>query len=200
MTTSLSQAPEHAAAAIELIGRTLASAERVPLAHGGACETGRWARLIGGTHDSTLSDVDFQLDLGGVQAGYDASCVAVGQNGTLGLGVTGGGVLGRIDQNFGSDGELSGDFLQGFAGLYADFAAGPLRAVLQGQIGIGNTSLSDPQTGLDEATLTTTRFDLIPARTDQNRCAQSRIPMDMIFQGRSIRLFQASQHRATISS
>ncbi len=41
---------------------------------------------------------------------------------------------------------------------------------------------------------------LIPARTDQNRCAQSRIPMDMIFQGRSIRLFQASQHRATISS
>ena len=43
-------------------------------------------------------------------------------------------------------------------------------------------------------------YSVIPARTDQNRCAQSRIPMDMIFQGRSIRLFQASQHRATISS
>ena len=41
---------------------------------------------------------------------------------------------------------------------------------------------------------------LIPACTDQNPCAQSRIPMDMIFHGRSMSLFQASQHRATISS
>jgi len=43
-------------------------------------------------------------------------------------------------------------------------------------------------------------WPLIPARTDQNRWAQSRIPIDMIFQGRLMRLFQASQHRATISS
>jgi len=41
---------------------------------------------------------------------------------------------------------------------------------------------------------------IIPACTNQNRCAQSRIPMDIIFHGRSMRLFQASQDRVTISS
>ena len=41
---------------------------------------------------------------------------------------------------------------------------------------------------------------VIPACADQNPCAQSRIPMYMIFHGRSMSLFQASQQRVTISS
>jgi hypothetical protein len=41
---------------------------------------------------------------------------------------------------------------------------------------------------------------LIPTGIDQNPCAQSRIPMDMIFHGWSMSLFQASQQSATMSS
>ena len=41
---------------------------------------------------------------------------------------------------------------------------------------------------------------LIPAGIDQNLCAQSRMPMDMMVQGWSISLFQASQQSATMSS
>ncbi len=41
---------------------------------------------------------------------------------------------------------------------------------------------------------------LIPACTDQNPCAHSRMPIEMIFHGRSISLFQASQQSATMSS
>lgn len=41
---------------------------------------------------------------------------------------------------------------------------------------------------------------LIPNRIDQNSWAQRRRPMDMIFHGRSMRLFQASQQRPTIWS
>jgi hypothetical protein len=42
--------------------------------------------------------------------------------------------------------------------------------------------------------------DLIPRVIDQNACAQSRKPSDMIFQGCSTSLFQASQQWSTISS
>jgi hypothetical protein len=160
LTTSLSEAPARVAAALEFMGRTLASAERVPLARAGACGTGGWARGLGGAYDSTISDIDSHIDLGGVQVGYDASCFTFGPDATLGLGVTGGGVFGRIDQDFDDDGGASGDFQQGFAGIYANVAAGPLRAVLQSQFGLSSTSLSDPQSGLDDATLTTTRFDV----------------------------------------
>ena len=41
---------------------------------------------------------------------------------------------------------------------------------------------------------------LIPTCADLHPWAHSRIPMDMIFHGRSVRLFQASQQRATMSS
>ncbi len=41
---------------------------------------------------------------------------------------------------------------------------------------------------------------VLPTCTDQHPWAQSRMPMDMIFQGRSISLFQASQQWATMSS
>ena len=41
---------------------------------------------------------------------------------------------------------------------------------------------------------------LIPTCTDQNPCAHSRMPIEMIFHGRSISLFQASQQSATMSS
>ena len=42
--------------------------------------------------------------------------------------------------------------------------------------------------------------ELIPTRADPHPCAHWRIPMDMIFHGRSTRLFQASQQSATMSS
>ena len=42
--------------------------------------------------------------------------------------------------------------------------------------------------------------NVIPACTDQNPCAHSRMPIEMIFHGRSISLFQASQQSATMSS
>ena len=41
---------------------------------------------------------------------------------------------------------------------------------------------------------------LIPTCTEDHPCAHWRIPMDMIFHGRSTRLFQASQQSATMSS
>ena len=41
---------------------------------------------------------------------------------------------------------------------------------------------------------------LIPTVIDQNRCAHLRMPRDMIFHGWSMRLFQAWQHSATMSS
>ena len=41
---------------------------------------------------------------------------------------------------------------------------------------------------------------LIPSLFDHDPCAQSRMPMDMIFQGRSTSLFHASQQCPTISS
>ncbi|WP_084112979.1 methyltransferase domain-containing protein [Belnapia moabensis] len=43
-------------------------------------------------------------------------------------------------------------------------------------------------------------LNFIPNPTDQNRCAQSRSPMDMIVQGCSTRRFQARQQWSTMSS
>ena len=44
------------------------------------------------------------------------------------------------------------------------------------------------------------RGQLIPTVIDQNPCAHLRMPRDMIFHGWSMRLFQAWQHSATMSS
>ena len=41
---------------------------------------------------------------------------------------------------------------------------------------------------------------LIPTVIDQNPCAHLRMPREMIFHGWSMRLFQAWQHSATMSS
>jgi hypothetical protein len=41
---------------------------------------------------------------------------------------------------------------------------------------------------------------LIPTSASQDRCAQSRIPIDVIFHGCATSLFHASQQRATMSS
>ena len=43
-------------------------------------------------------------------------------------------------------------------------------------------------------------FEVIPTVIDQNPCAHLRMPRDMIFHGWSMRLFQAWQHSATMSS
>ena len=50
------------------------------------------------------------------------------------------------------------------------------------------------------AQLLTKTPDLIPTVIDQNPCAHLRMPRDMIFHGWSMRLFQAWQHSATMSS
>ena len=44
------------------------------------------------------------------------------------------------------------------------------------------------------------RRKVIPTVIDQNPCAHLRMPRDMIFHGWSMRLFQAWQHSATMSS
>ncbi len=44
------------------------------------------------------------------------------------------------------------------------------------------------------------KSQVIPTCADHDPWAHSRIPMDMIFHGRSVRLFQASQQSATMSS
>ena len=41
---------------------------------------------------------------------------------------------------------------------------------------------------------------ILPTVIDQNPCAHLRMPRDMIFHGWSMRLFQAWQHSATMSS
>ena len=51
--------------------------------------------------------------------------------------------------------------------------------------------------GIDRRTV---KKMLIPTVIDQNPCAHLRMPRDMIFHGWSMRLFQAWQHSATMSS
>ena len=55
---------------------------------------------------------------------------------------------------------------------------------------LGKRPLSKPEIGCY----------LIPTVIDQNPCAHLRMPRDMIFHGWSMRLFQAWQHSATMSS
>ena len=53
---------------------------------------------------------------------------------------------------------------------------------------------------VDERRLQRFQKQLIPTVIDQNPCAHLRMPRDMIFHGWSMRLFQAWQHSATMSS
>ena len=53
---------------------------------------------------------------------------------------------------------------------------------------------------LDGSISAETARRLIPTVIDQNPCAHLRMPRDMIFHGWSMRLFQAWQHSATMSS
>ena len=54
---------------------------------------------------------------------------------------------------------------------------------------------TEPMPGIDNLI-----ESLIPTVIDQNPCAHLRMPRDMIFHGWSMRLFQAWQHSATMSS
>jgi outer membrane autotransporter protein len=78
----------------------------------------------------------------------------------LGFGLTAGGLGGRLSEDFAAGDRLSGGFGQGFGGLYGNLTAGPLRAVLQGQLGVTRLAFSDPQSAVEGAGLTTNRFDL----------------------------------------
>jgi IS5 family transposase len=51
-----------------------------------------------------------------------------------------------------------------------------------------------------QAHLTAIAYNLIPTCIDHDPWAHWRMPMEMIFQGRSMSLFQASQQSATMSS
>ena len=68
--------------------------------------------------------------------------------------------------------------------------------------GLLATSLDDALGKAYRVTAITHSHDdaIIPAGIDQNPCAQSRMPMDMMVHGWSMSLFQASQQSATISS
>ena len=62
-----------------------------------------------------------------------------------------------------------------------------------------------PQVGdvpklLEDGAATFLPIEVIPTVIDQNPCAHLRMPRDMIFHGWSMRLFQAWQHSATMSS
>jgi hypothetical protein len=158
VTTILNDAPGHAASAAALLGRATASATEVPIGHG--CGGGRWARALGDGREGTLSGTQSSIAIGGVQVGYDFDCIAVGGDATLGFGLTAGGLGGRLSEDFAAGDRLSGGFGQGFGGLYGNLTAGPLRAVLQGQLGVTRLAFSDPQSAVEGAGLTTNRFDL----------------------------------------
>ena len=91
---------------------------------------------------------------------YDFACLPAGDGGTFGIGVTGGALGGRFSQDFGAGDRLDGSFGQGFGGVYGDLAAGRLRAMLQGQIGISLFDLSDPQSAVDSASLSSIGYNL----------------------------------------
>jgi hypothetical protein len=160
VTTTLNDAPEHAASAAALLARTTAEATLVPTDHAASCGNGRWMRALGGGQNGTLSGTQSDVGMGGLQVGYDVACLPVGNGATFGIGVTGGGLDGQFSEDFGADDRLNGSFGQGFGGVYGDLAAGRLRAMLQGQVGVTSFSMSDPQSAVDHATLTSTRYDL----------------------------------------
>ncbi len=65
----------------------------------------------------------------------------------------------------------------------------------------GPLDITDDDMGDGKVAVVSEPFtDLIPTRIDQNPWAHSLRPMDMIFHGWSMSLFQASQERLTISS
>lgn len=160
VTTTLNDAPQHAAAAAALLTRSATAATLVPAARADACGDGRWMRALGSAQNGTLSGTRSGLALGGVQIGDDIDCVKIGDGATFGIGVTAGGLGGALSEDFGAGDRLDGTFAEGFGGVYGDLAAGPLHAMLQGQVGIAGLGMSDPQSAVGHATLTNTRFNL----------------------------------------
>ena len=64
----------------------------------------------------------------------------------------------------------------------------------------GGSTLVTSNLPFDEWTEVFGSERLIPTVIDQNPCAHLGMPRDMIFHGWSMRLFQAWQHSATMSS
>ena len=159
ITTTLNDAPAHAASAAALLARATATATEVPADHADSCSVGRWARALGGAEGGTVSGTRSDLTLGGAQFGYDVACLPAGNGATFGIGVMGGGLAGRFSQDFGAGDRLDGSFGQGFGGIYGDLAAGRLRAMVQGQVGVSIVDMSDPQSAVDRATLSSARYD-----------------------------------------
>ena len=85
-----------------------------------------------------------------------------------------------------------------FGDLDALFISGAL-AGRQKPLRVWGPSGDKPESGTKYA-LDHLRKALIPTVIDQNPCAHLRMPRDMIFHGWSMRLFQAWQHSATMSS
>jgi hypothetical protein len=160
VTTTLNDAPAHAASAVALLARGVADATAVPADRADACGEGRWVRTLGRTQSGTLSDTQSGLSLIGVQVGDDIACRSLGKGAKLGIGVTAGGLGGSLDEDFGSNDHLSGSFGEGFGGVYGDLTAGSLHALLQGQLGVSSLAIGDPQSAVDHATLTNIRYDV----------------------------------------
>ena len=77
-----------------------------------------------------------------------------------------------------------------------------MRKLLKKQGYAPNKVVTDklPSYGAALRDLNMTGKHVIPTVIDQNPCAHLRMPRDMIFHGWSMRLFQAWQHSATMSS
>jgi hypothetical protein len=160
VTTTLNDAPPHAASAAALLTRSAGDATLVPTNRAGACGDGRWVRALGTAANGTLSGTSSGLALGGVQVGNEIDCIKLDSGATFGIGATAGGLGGSLSEDFGGGDHLNGTFGEGFGGVYGALSAGPLQAMLQGQIGIAGLGFSDPEQAVDHATLTNTRLSL----------------------------------------
>lgn len=160
LTTTLNDAPDHAAAAAGLLSRTLGAATLIPLDRGDVCGRGGWVNGLGANQGTSIGGVDSTLDYSGAEAGFDLPCMTLGDDVTLGIGVMAGGLGGDLKQDLGPDSTLEGEFQHAVGGAYANLAAGPWHAVLQGQIGVTDLSFSDPGAAVEAATLRTFRYGL----------------------------------------
>lgn len=162
IAASVNDAPAHVAAALGVVDAALADAARPALnSRGALCDGNAWMRSLGGgAAGSNLPGAETGVVYGGLQLGHDASCLPIADGVTLGIGLTMGTLAGTIDEQFETGGPLTGQFVQGFAGLHADIVSGAFRALLQAQGAGTHYSVSDPDALLADATLLGFRGDV----------------------------------------
>lgn len=161
IAAGVNDAPAHIADGLGVVGDAIEAATAVPLDQAGICGRGGWMKGLGATHAEDLAGTDSNLGFGGLELGYDFPCLVTGHAGAR---LGGGFVLGAIDGDIAmhsvGDDSFNANFGQGFVGAFGTLAAGPLHAILQGQVGFGSYSLADPGALVPAATLQSTRVDL----------------------------------------